>query len=377
MEDNHNNLSQLDGFGKQTEYSGQDTTTKEVQTEVTKCDSCGANMVFDPITQKLFCPFCESQKAIVSGEAKELDIRQALFSGDAKISQNVHTFRCENCGACVTMELHAVALKCPFCGTSHIVEEQSQSGLIPNAVVPFSLDGKGAAEACKKWGRKRLFAPRKFKKTLTAENVRGVYTPCYTFDSATFSTYSGRLGKRRTRTVGSGKNRRTETYTEWFYVNGDIVLNFDDLTICAGSKFTEKQFRKLQPFPSFSASEYAPEYLSGFMAYGSDKDLQTGWDEARSNMDAQIRRAILRRYNADYVGTLNVSTQHANVTYKYVLVPVYIANYTFRQKLYNVFINGSSGKVYGKSPKSPLRIGLVALLIAAVCVGIYFLAGGL
>ena len=111
------------------------------------------------------------------------------------------------------------------------------------------------------------------------------------------------------------------------------------------------------------------------MAYGSDKPLQAGWDEAKDTMDADIRRAILRRYNADYVGSLNVSTQHSNVTYKYVLVPVYIGNYTFRKKLYNVFVNGSSGKVYGKAPLSPLRVGILGLLIAAVCVGICFLTG--
>lgn len=375
MEDNRNTIRQMDGYGAQTEYDGGSVTTKEVQTEVTKCDSCGANMVFDPNTQKLFCPFCESQKAFQTAEAKELDIRQALFSDSSTVAQNVHTFRCENCGARVTMELHAVALKCPFCGTSHIVEEQSQAGLTPNAVVPFAIDDKGAAESCKKWARKRILSPRKFKKTLSAENIRGVYTPCYTFDSNTFSSYSGRLGKRRTRTVGSGKNRRTETYTEWFYVSGEIALDFDDLMVLAGSKFTQKQFRKLQPFPSFSAGEYTPEYLSGFMAYGSDKPLQTGWDEAKGAMDADIRRAILRRYNADYVGSLNVSTQHHNVTYKYVLVPVYIGNYTFHKKLYNVFINGSSGKVYGKAPKSPLRIGILVALLAALCVGICFLTG--
>lgn len=348
--------------------------SEEVRTETTKCASCGANMAFDPASQMLVCPHCGRKESFeVDMNVEELDIRNALREEEGGTKDATTSFRCENCGAHVQLGEGEVALKCPFCGTSHIVEEEDQEGLRPGAVIPFLLDAGGAAAACKKWANKKWFAPRSFKKNMNAQNVRGVYTPCFTFDSLTKSAYSGRLGERRTRTVGSGKNRRTETYIRWFYVNGTYEEFFDDVTICAGSKFTEKEFGRIMPFARDKAGVYTPEYLSGFMAYRYDKDIRTSWSEARGKIDQSIRRSILARYGADVVDYLNVQTGHSDVTYKYVLVPVYVGNYTFKKKLYNVFVNGSTGRVYGKSPVSPLRVSGLVLFILALLAGVFFL----
>lgn len=55
------------------------------------------------------------------------------------------------------------------------------------------------------------------------------------------------------------------------------------------------------------------------------------------------------------------------MTYKYVLLPVYVGHSTWRQKLYNFFVNGETGKVTGKAPVSPLKVlGVVLLCAAAV-----------
>ena len=58
------------------------------------------------------------------------------------------------------------------------------------------------------------------------------------------------------------------------------------------------------------------------------------------------------------------------ITYKYLLLPIYVGHFSFRQKLYNFFVNGQNGKVTGKTPLSPIRVGLLVLLGLAAAAGI-------
>ena len=109
------------------------------------------------------------------------------------------------------------------------------------------------------------------------------------------------------------------------------------------------------------------------MAHRSEKKIDDAWDEAKSDMDSKLRRLILSQYAYDTVSYLNVSTVHNNVTYKYVLVPVYLLNYNYAKSNYKVYVNGNTGKVTGKTPLSWLRIGFAVLLGLAAATGLVYL----
>ena len=349
----------------------------QAQTETVKCSSCGSNMVFDPEEQLLECPHCGSQQKF--GEtflARELDLREGLLSGEKWSEKEAVVFGCDNCGAKVVLNKSETAKSCPFCGTAHVRKSEDLAGLKPNALLPFTLDDKKAISLAQTWAKKRFFAPRSFKKNVNAEHVKGVYTPCFTFDSKTTSFYQGRIGQTRTRTVGSGKNRRTETYVVWRNICGTFCWNYDDLLMTAGTRFGQRELNKISPFDTNNSCKYEDKYMLGFMAYQYDKELVDCWDEARREIDADLRRRILGQYSHDRVAYLNVSTNHADVTYKYVMLPVYVGNYVFKSKPYNFFVNGKTGKVYGKTPKSPLKIAIAILLGLAVAVGLALLLGG-
>lgn len=361
--------------------NGDGAKPKKVGTEIIKCDGCGANMIFDPDAQKLYCPHCGSVKELKDGgTAKEISLLHGLDSDNYDSSDEAVVFRCSNCGASVVINDGKSATVCPFCGTAHVQKTDDLPGLKPNGLIPFAFGAKKALELSKAWAKKRLFAPRKFKKKLGAENVNGVYTPCFTFDSYTTSLYNGKIGITHTRTVGSGKNRRTETWTEWKYISGTYYDNFDDILVTAGSKFDQKKLDKIAPYDTNDGKAYEKKYMLGFMAYKYDNNLEGCWDFAKSRIDARIRNGILSRYVYDKVAYLNVSTSHDRVTYKYVMLPVYVGNYNFNKKLYNFYVNGDTGKVWGKTPKSPLKIAIAVLLGIALVAGVvalyYFYNGG-
>ena len=352
---------------------------RRVDTETEKCPSCGSNMVFDPEGQCLSCPHCGTKVQFEKGDtAKELDLSSALGKDRQWNAEEAVVFSCDNCGAKVVLKAGQTAKLCPFCGTAHVRKTEELAGLKPNGLIPFSFGEEKAVEYSKAWAKKRFFAPRKFKKHLTAENVNGVYVPCFTFDSHTTSHYEGRIGTTHTRTVGSGKNLRTETYTVWRNISGTYYDDFNDVLITAGSKLDQQKLDKIRPYDTDAGKVYEENYLLGFMAYQYDEGLDGCWNKAKGVIDKELRNRILSQYSYDRVAYFNVSTRHERVTYKYVMLPVYVGNYNYKKKLFNFYVNGESGRTWGKYPKSVPKI-LSLVLLGAALVGLavwYFVTNG-
>lgn len=348
---------------------------KNVQTTSVKCASCGANMVFDPVSQTLNCSHCGTKQSFKKDLfANEIDIISGIVSNEKWSQKDVTAYFCDNCGAKSVFSKGQTSTECPFCGTSHVTKIEEIEGVKPNGVLPFSFGEDKGVEFAKIWAKKRFFAPRKFKKNLTTKNVKGVYTPCFTFDSFTISFYTAKLGTTRYRTIGSGKDRRTESYTEWRIVRGSFSWRFDDVLITAGEKLDQKNLDKINPFDTNKSNAYDENFLLGFSAYHYDRDINDCWNDAVKIMDNQLKSLILGQYSYDKLGCINVATNHNEVTYKYVLLPVYVGNFSYNKKLYNFYVNGTNGKVYGKAPVSFLKIvftvltsialiGLIGLLI--------------
>jgi len=335
---------------------------QERKVEFIKCSSCGANMEFNPETQMLYCPSCKTEKDFEKDrQVAEIAIAEA-FAEAQKPDTETKVYKCANCGAEVVINADEVASECPFCSTPYVVDSEQLSGLKPSAVYPFTFDKEEALSRAKTYIKKRLFCPKKFKKNIDAKSVKGMYLPCFTFDSDTSSSYHGRIGKRHTRTVRTRNGTRTETYVVWRNVSGSIRRFFDDITISATSKIEDKVFSKIQPFNRDTICVYEKNFLSGFFASHYEKDIQTAWQEAQQDMDKIIRREIIAQYNCDEVAYLNVTTAHNNVTYKYVFFPIYMISYKYKKKDYGLVLNGNTGRATGKLPVSPLRVGLATLI---------------
>lgn len=352
-----------------TETSSFDNATEfenSTDVETIKCPDCGSNMVFDPTKQDLFCEHCGRVESFEKNrEIKEIDIEKGFLEARTW-DEEACVFSCENCGAKVVLGKSETANVCPFCGTARVIKTEELAGIRPNVVFPFLKSIEQASYACINWVRRKFFAPRKFKKTATPHSIKGVYIPTFTFDSKTCSTYFGRIGKRHVRTVGSGKNRRTETYIVWRNISGTHNSFFDDVSITAGNKLEQKKLDKILPFNQKSACVYEDKYLYGFMAYHYEKDIKQCWGEAKVRIDSLLRAQILSRYVYDVVDYLNVSTVHQGVTYKYVMLPVYMGIFRHKNKNYNFYVNGSTGKVIGKTPVSPIKVGVLTLIIAGL-----------
>ena len=349
-----------------------------------KCPYCGGNLEFSAETGNLTCSYCgESVEIVRDKDVRERDFSEMKNQMPEWSQTQVESYRCKNCGAETIFAKNEIATKCPFCASSVVLDKSEIKTIKPDTVMPFEVDNETARKALLKWRKKRWLAPNKFRRIIEIDEMRGVYHPTWTFDSATTTHYRGRLGKRRTRRVGIGKNARTETYVEWFFVSGTIKNLFDDIVILANEKIDSKYVSDLEPFPQEKYCVYSDEYLAGYAASNYTVPPEQAYERAKARMDSIIRKQIKDKHHADEgEESLHLDTTFESQSFKYVMLPIYVSATSYKSKLYNQYVSGvftkkgkddKNVKVAGKSPLSWWKVLLLALGgLAVACALVYF-----
>ncbi len=338
---------------------------EKLSTSTYKCPNCGGEAIYDATSQKMLCQYCGSKFDIqTEGTISEKDLTELL--SEATVWNETQVYQCQSCGAKEIISNKDIAKECSFCGNNNIVKSHELPGLKPQGIVPFKMPMEKVASIAKSWIKKKFYAPRKFKQSAKAENIRSIYSPVFTFDTQTQSTYEGKLGKHYT---VNGK-----TYTRYFHIRGNHNYNFDDYIVQASSSIPTKTMHEISPFSTNGAPKYNEDYLRGHVASTYNKDGRSCWTECQTLMTEEIKKQILSKQSYDVVSYLNVNTAYLKQKYKYVLVPVYIGHHTYKGKLYNFYINGETGKITGKTPISGFKVFLTVLAVLAVIAGILYLS---
>ncbi len=329
------------------------------------CSKCGGKTSFNPKNQTLQCLYCgdivDLDKNRIATE-RSLDV---LFK-ETREWQDTEVIKCNNCGCKEVISKGQISTSCSFCGTNNIIKTTEISGLKPQGICPFEKTMVEVSQITKEWVKKKFFVPSAFKKSAKTKELKGVYSPAFTFDCKTHTTYSGRLGEREYYTV-RGRDGRTETRSRMvpFSISGDYDRSFDDCMVQASANIPDIVMEKLSPFPTVASIEYDQKYLAGYTANTYAKDGKTSWAEGKKKMEAQIERDILNKYDHDCVYSFDATTGYHDVAFKYLLLPVYIGHHTYKGQNYNFYINGSTGKIYGKTPVSGSKIFFLVLGILA------------
>jgi predicted RNA-binding Zn-ribbon protein involved in translation (DUF1610 family) len=366
-ENNGFNSSSASGAGfDETANPSADEAAFDAASDATvsyNCQSCGGALEYSPEQKSLLCPYCGNTEEIVREGAEERDFLSHAAASESWANE-ASAYSCPNCGSSQMIEKDGLTHTCPFCGTPAVLKSDALTGIKPDSLLPFSLSKEQAETAFKAWAKSRFFLPNALKKRINSDKYNGVFFPVWTFDDRTFSDYEGRLGKNYTVTVGSGKNRRVETRTRYFDIRGSVSEFFDDVCINASDKIEKKHLQKIMPYDTNGGIKYDKKFLVGFSAARYNKDIKSAWEEAKQGVAGRIRSAILSKYDYDVVSRLNVRTRHTDITFKYILLPVWVSNFKHNDEIFNFFINGISGKTSGKRPYSAPKI------LAAVGVGI-------
>jgi hypothetical protein len=248
----------------------------------------------------------------------------------------------------------------------------------PQALLPFRISRGDATSRFRHWIRKLWFAPNALKMLARLQDrLQGLYAPYWTYDASTVSQYTGQRGDNytTTRTVTRNGKRVTETVRKirWRPAAGTVSRHFDDMLVVGSSSLPRDLAEELEPWDLDNLVSYADEYLPGFIAERYQIDLRQGWSRATERMDEVIRGDVRRDIGGDQQRIHYVNTNYEAITFKHVLLPVWMNAYRYNGKAYQFLVNGQTGEVEGARPYSWVKIGL-AVIAAAVVIGaiVYF-----
>ena len=223
------------------------------------------------------------------------------------------------------------------------------------------------------WLGRLWFAPNGLKQyARKGRKMQGIYVPYWTFDAETKSRYQGEQGtvyyETRTVTRDGKQVQQRVAKVRWRAAAGRVARFFDDVLVLASNSLPKRYTDALEPWDLPALEPYQPQYLAGFRAEAYTVDLTEGYSQARQHMARAIERDVRFDIGGDQQRIHNIDTDVSAVTFKHILLPVWLAAYKYRGNTYRFVINGRTGRVQGERPWSVIKIVIavtIGLLVAA------------
>lgn len=348
------------------------------------CNSCGAYLVFTPGTDKLVCPYCSSENDIPQDEQASVEehdfyatLKQMENDPPADAVETIQELDCTACAAQFSVGADDTAGECPYCATPFVNQAHTEVCLKPQALLPFKLEKKAAGENLREWIKARWFAPNDLKVIAQQGKTQGIYLSHWTYDTFAVTDYSGSRGEyyyvTEHYTDSEGKSRtRQVRKTRWWPASGTVQNSFNDILIVANNSLPRKYTKELEPWDLPGLVPYSPEYLSGFTSEKYHIGLFDGFKMAQDEVEPVIKRSIRSDIGGDEQRIHNFYSDWRDITFKYILLPVWVTSYRYNEKVFNIVINARTGEVQGERPYSVIKIVLASLAAIALIAGIIY-----
>ena len=326
-----------------------------------KCPSCGGAIEFDSHSQKMKCPYCDTEFDLetlkkydeqLSKEAEQKDDISDWQTDPGKQWQEGETdgmnvYTCKSCGGEIVSDENTGATSCPYCGNPVILTERFRGALRPDMVIPFKLDKKAAKEGLMKHLTGKRLLPKIFKDQNHIDEIKGIYVPFWLFDADVAA--DARYKATKVRTWSDSDYDYTET--SYYSVDRSGNMSFVSVPVDGSSRMPDDLMESIEPYKVADAVEFQTAYLSGYLADKYDVDAQQSTDRARERMK-ESAQDVLRDTVKGYASVIpeNTNVRISGGDAKYALYPVWILNTTWRGKKYIFAMNGQTGRMTGDLP---------------------------
>ena len=289
--------------------------------------------------------------------------------------------QCRNCGARLIVEPHLRTAECPYCASTSIVEREASSGVIdPTFALGFVIDRERAREICVRWIRTRgPFAKNEFKQAMP-EKGRGLYMPAYLYAAVARARYRCDIGENYTETYTTTDAKgntvtRTRTVTEWRDLEGETASYVQDVLVTASKGIPNELLEQVEPFDLRALLRYTPAVLSGWIAEEASMGEQECTQLARDESIESVHRSLSGFMPGDLHRNLQAQvTLHDEVS-ELILLPVWVfaVRHSESEPPVQLLINGQTGVVAGRVPRSYVKIALAVFFGLALIALLVFL----
>lgn len=306
-----------------------------------KCPRCDAVLKFNNEKNKFQCEYCRS----------EFDLNK-LNSKEKNKSLNIYT--CNNCGSNIISDNSINITSCIYCKDKNL-QHTTIAKFSADYIIPFKVTKKDAINKLKKLYKGKWLKPREFKNK-TINDIKGIYVPIslFSYDAIGVVEIEGDIANNW---ISDGyRYIKTDKYK---LLRGG-KMSFENIPVECSKSFDNSIFRLIEPYNYKELKQFNHSYLSGYLSgnYDLTKEelINKASDSAKEYFGEEIKKDI-KGYNNLVI--TNNTTNLNNLRYIYVLIPIWLLNIKYKNKLYTFAINGQTGKVTGYIPKSKNKIILL------------------
>ena len=337
-----------------------DPKTAKVGVVEYKCPCCGAGLTFSADAQQMRCAGCgntfdletvkDYNDALTTPqedthwESYGDEDTQGWKDGEA---EEMQTFTCPSCGGEILTDANTAATFCPYCENPAVIPGRVSRQFRPDFVVPFQNDKNAAKNAFQQLCKGKFLLPKGFTAENRLEKISGMYVPfwLYSCDVQAQAVY------RATRVTSWSDSDYDYTKTDYYMLQRAGRMAFDGVPVDGSKKMDDSYMESLEPFDYSKGREFDTAYLSGYLADKYDVTAQEGQPRATARIEATAD-AMLAGTAKGYATVTRQSggNQLSNTKIRYGLLPVWMLNSKYKEKIYTFAMNGQTGKMVGQLP---------------------------
>lgn len=350
-----------------------------------KCPCCGGAIEFNSSSQNMKCPYCDTEFEVetLAEFAKENVTEDTDPDWQAEtVSQTEQrwedesftVYTCQSCGGEIVADAAMASGSCPYCGNPVIIPQQFDGMLRPDYIIPFQLDKKEAEKRLKEHLKGKHLLPALFKSENRIKEIKGVYVPFWLYDCDAKADVTCRA--TRTRFWRQGDYEYTETAHYLVHRSGRI--GFDHVPVDGSRKMDDTLMQSIEPYDYRGCTEFQTGYLAGYAADKYDQSAKECAPAANERMRSSTVTAFLNTiagYDTCVPEHTNISISEGRISY--ALLPVWVLNTKYKDKIYTFAMNGQTGKFVGNLPMDKVKAFRLWLIVTAAVSIVSFLVLGL
>lgn len=350
-----------------------------------KCPCCGGAIEFNSNVQKMKCPYCDTEfemenlqefadEHLEEDTDPQWDAEGVEQNGDTLDGEELFSCTCENCGGEIIADETMASSSCPYCGNPVINKKQLEGALKPDLVIPFKLDKKAAEENLRRHLKGKLLLPKCFKDENRIKEVKGIYVPFWLYDCET----DAEIRCRATRLRHWETSSYSYTETQHYLVSRGGKIGFEKVPVDGSLKMDDALMQSIEPYHYSDCVDFQKAYLAGYLADRYDQDAQT----CSAAANQRVRQSTVDAFMNTIHGYATCIPEHTNIQINqgkitYALLPVWVLNTKFKDKMYTFAMNGQTGKFVGNLPMDKGKAVKVAMGVFAGVFAAAFLLTGL
>ncbi len=298
--------------------------------------------------EDLFCANCGTENPSADRSAKQL----------THVASH-HTFDCASCGASMSYDASAQALRCPFCGSTKMEKREGVRAIQPDGVVPLAISRERAESTLRDWLGRGFWRPADAARASQIGEIASVYVPFWVFDAKAHSMWTADSSPAPPGSRG-----------DWYPLSGDNRAEYNEVLVGGSSILTPNEIAAIAPFQLNALVSNSQVDLENAIVEAFKLSRKLARPLARGAIESLEQQAC-QRHVPNRVRNLKVNVKIESMRGRPLLLPVWILAYRYKDNVHRVLINGQTGKIAGSAPFSYGKLSIV-LIVIAVVIAVFF-----